>query len=256
MCWPVMNWCGWCDGGSWLRLQMSVVMSSISRSTVDCNSTTFWPQRSSSGIQNWSKPCTIAIYCATWNGWRHCSHGVSAVCTYWGECVHQCSAFHSSTSHPFTSRLDTDWRSQWQILVTNSVWWAGYSYVYILVQNVSVKHLSFSAEHPGYLILFRMHVSRKVADDWEALLDGVGLEMPTIKTCSENHSGEVESTVQAGLTKWCDGQSQQPPTWQVLLEAMDHAGIDPKNIDQLKKDLLKPPLTFIEGTYIHCICIL
>ena len=126
----------------------------------------------------------------------------------------------------------------------------------IYLCRMSVKHLSFSAEHPGYLILFRMHVSRKVADDWEALLDGVGLEMPTIKTCSENHSGEVESTVQAGLTKWCDGQSQQPPTWQVLLEAMDHAGIDPKNIDQLKKDLLKPPLTFIEGTYIHCICIL
>ena len=49
----------WCDRGLWLRLQMSVVMWSISRSTGDCNGTTFQPQRSSSGTKpsglNWAQ---------------------------------------------------------------------------------------------------------------------------------------------------------------------------------------------------------
>ena len=75
----------WWD--SWLQLQMSVVMWSISCSTVDCNSTTFWPRsRSSSGTKpfctwvctwqrpSWSKCCTIAIYYVTWNALHHCWH--------------------------------------------------------------------------------------------------------------------------------------------------------------------------------------
>ena len=66
----------WCDRGSWLQLQMSVVRSSISRSTVDCNSTTFRPWRSSAFCTrpSWSKFCTIAIYCARWNARPHYWH--------------------------------------------------------------------------------------------------------------------------------------------------------------------------------------
>ena len=120
----------------------------------------------------------------------------------------------------------------------------------IYLCRMSVKHLSFSAEHPGYLILFRMHVSRKVAVNWRSLLDDVGLEQHTIETCFADHSEQVESTVQAGLTKWIEGQGKQPPTWQVLLGAMGFAGIAQDNIDELKEDLMKPPSVFIEGTYV------
>ena len=44
----------WCGGGSWLQLWMSVVMSSILHSTVDCKSTTSQPRRSLPG----TKCCT------------------------------------------------------------------------------------------------------------------------------------------------------------------------------------------------------
>ena len=74
--------CDQCDEGSWLWLQTSVVMLSLSSSTVDFNSTTFWPRRSLSGTKlfcawqrpSWSKSCIIAIYCATWNARHHCWH--------------------------------------------------------------------------------------------------------------------------------------------------------------------------------------
>ena len=71
----------WCGGGSWLRLQMSAVMASLSRSRVGCNGTTFGLQRSLSGTKlsldlNWayvtdlplSMFCTIGV--PVWVG--HC----------------------------------------------------------------------------------------------------------------------------------------------------------------------------------------
>ena len=74
--------CDQCDRGSWLWLQMSAVMLSLSRSTIAYNSTMFWPGRSLSGTKQfcaWRRPsrskrCIIAIYCATWNARHHYWH--------------------------------------------------------------------------------------------------------------------------------------------------------------------------------------
>ena len=58
---------------------VSVVMSSISHSTVDCNSKMFRPRRKvlvmfKSFRYTSLKHCTIAIYCAMWNAQHHYCH--------------------------------------------------------------------------------------------------------------------------------------------------------------------------------------
>ena len=96
-------------------------------------------------------------------------------------------------------------------------------------------------------MLFRKHVSRRAADKGRAVLEGVGLDAPTIQTCFEDHPQKVESTVQTGLTKWSEGQGLQPPTWQVLLGAMQYAEIAQQDIQDLKMALMQPTLAFPEG---------
>ena len=96
---------------------------------------------------------------------------------------------------------------------------------------------SFSADRPNYLMFFREHVSRRAAGKGSAVLEGVWLDAPTIEACFRNNPQDVEAAVQAGLTKWAGGQGQQPPTWGVLLEAMEYAEIDSKHIQDLKASL-------------------
>ena len=105
---------------------------------------------------------------------------------------------------------------------------------------MSVNRLSLAADHPGYLMLFRKHVSRRAADKGRAVLEGVGLETSTIQTCFEDHVRNVEEAVHTGLTKWSGGQGLQPPTWKVLLEAMSYAEIAQQHIEDLKTDLSPP----------------
>ena len=105
---------------------------------------------------------------------------------------------------------------------------------------MSVKRLLFSADQPDYLMLFRTHVSRRAADKGRAVLEGVGLDAATIQSCFENHSRNIEETVQIGLTKWSEGQGCQPPTWKVLLKAMSYAKIAQQHIEDLKTDLSLP----------------
>ena len=104
-------------------------------------------------------------------------------------------------------------------------------------EDVSVKSLPFSADHPSYLMLFREHVSRKAADKGRAVLEGVGLTAPTIHTCFENHPRSVEEAVHTGLIKWSEGQGLQPPTWTVLLKAMSYSKIAQQHIQDLKTEL-------------------
>ena len=99
-----------------------------------------------------------------------------------------------------------------------------------------VKSLSFSADRPGYLMLFRKHVSRRAADKGRAVLEGVGLDTPTIQACFEDHRRSVEEAVHTGLIKWSSGQGF-PPTWEVLLQAMEYAEIAQQHIQDLKADL-------------------
>ena len=106
-----------------------------------------------------------------------------------------------------------------------------------LVKNRVKKCLPLSADHPDYLVFFRIYVSRRAASKGRAVLEGVGLDAPTIDTCFEDHSKTVEEAIQTGLIKWSDGQSCKPPTWEVLLWAMAYAEIAQQDIAGLKTAL-------------------
>ena len=100
-----------------------------------------------------------------------------------------------------------------------------------------MKCLSSSTDHPDQLIIFRTYVSRKAAKKGRAVLEGVGLRTHAIDACFSSHPLDEEGAVQEGLTKWSCGQGRQPPTWQVLLEAMDYAEIAQEHVQQLQDKL-------------------
>ena len=83
-------------------------------------------------------------------------------------------------------------------------------------------------------MLFRQHVSKKAAGKGKAVLEGVWLDAATIEACYRSNPRDEEAAVQAGLTKWVEGKGCQPPTWKVLLEAMEYAEIPQQDINDLK----------------------
>ena len=98
--------------------------------------------------------------------------------------------------------------------------------------------MSHSADHPCHLKLFRIHVSRKAAGKGRAVLEGVELDALTIAACFTAHPMNEEGAVQEGLTKWCGGSKGfQPPTWGVLIEAIEFAEFAQQDIDSLKATL-------------------
>ena len=105
------------------------------------------------------------------------------------------------------------------------------------MKNVLVRCLVFSADRPDHLILFRKYVSRQAANKGRAVLEGVGLQIEAIDACFSSHPLDEEGAVQEGLTRWSSGQSYKPPTWEVLLYAMDYAHIAQRHIDDLRKEL-------------------
>ena len=119
------------------------------------------------------------------------------------------------------------------------------SLILSMAKNMSVKSLSYFADRPGYLMLFRKHVSRRAADKGRAVLEGVGLDAPTIQTCFTDHPQSVEEAVHAGLIKWSSGQGLSP-TWEVLLQAMEYAEIGQQHIQSLKTALGNHEGTLIE----------
>ena len=92
-------------------------------------------------------------------------------------------------------------------------------------------------DRTGHLMLFRKHVSRKAAGKARAVLEGVELDTATINACISAHPQNDEEAVQEGLTKWAGGKGTQPPTWSVLIEAMEYAEIAEQDIQGLKKNL-------------------
>ena len=86
-------------------------------------------------------------------------------------------------------------------------------------------------------MLFRRHISRRAAGNGREVLEGVGLDAPTIAACFTAHPLNEEGAVQEGLTKWCGGKGVQPPTWGVLIEAIEYANIAKQDIDSLKRAL-------------------
>ena len=123
-----------------------------------------------------------------------------------------------------------------------------------LWKSVSVKCLSFSADHPRHLMLFRRHISRRAAGNGRAVLEGVGLDTPTIAACFTAHPLNEEGAVQEGLTRWCGGEGFQPPTWRVLVKAIEYAHIAQQDIEALSKEL-SAYLAFNEGTYVRVLVV-
>ena len=105
----------------------------------------------------------------------------------------------------------------------------------VTCEECAVKCRAFSADHPNHLILFRKYVSRKAATKGRAVLEGVGLDSCTIQASFNNAS--EEAAVQDGLIKWKDGQGSQPPTWEVLISALEYAEVAQKHIEDLRKEL-------------------
>ena len=117
-----------------------------------------------------------------------------------------------------------------------------------------VKCLAFSTDCPDHLKLFRTYVSRKAASKGRAILEGVGLSAETIEACFNSHPQNEEEAVQAGLTKWSGGQSLQPPTWEVLIEAMEYAEIAQQHIKGLKKNLASGGyVVYASAQYVECL---
>ena len=89
-------------------------------------------------------------------------------------------------------------------------------------------------------------MSRKAADKGRAVLEGVGLDAPTIQTCFEDHPQNMEEAVHSGLTKWSGGQGL-PHTWEVLLHSMEYAGIAQQDLQNLKMALAQPTSDLLAG---------
>ena len=110
-----------------------------------------------------------------------------------------------------------------------------------LYDNLAVKGLALSADCPDHIKLFRRYVSRKAAGKARAVLEGVGLETSTIDACFSAHPLNDEEIVQAGLVKWRDSQGNKlPPTWEVLISAMEYAGMAQQHVKELKEKLALP----------------
>ena len=89
-------------------------------------------------------------------------------------------------------------------------------------------------------MVFRMFVSRKAAGKGRAILEGVGLDAPEIKACFRSNPLDDEEAVQDGLIMWTDGDHQDfPPTWGVLIDAMDYARIGQQHIAGLKENICR-----------------
>ena len=99
-----------------------------------------------------------------------------------------------------------------------------------------MKSLFVSVDHPDHQRLLRTYVSRNAAGNGKAILEGVRLASNTIEACFQSNPLDEEGAVQAGLIRWKDGQGR-PPTWEVLIDAMQYAGVAQQHIDGLKAAL-------------------
>ena len=101
---------------------------------------------------------------------------------------------------------------------------------------MSAKGLPLSADRPDYLVVFRVYVSRRARGKGRTVLEGVGLDSDTIAACFRSNPLDEEEAVQDGLIRWKDSQGVSP-TWKVLVEAMEYAGIAQQHIQSLKAEL-------------------
>ena len=94
---------------------------------------------------------------------------------------------------------------------------------------------ALSAGRPDHLMLFRRYVSRIAGQKGRAVLEKLGLNA---FTCFDNYPfNKREQAVQEGLIDWCDGKGIQPPTWGLLVEAMEYARVAQYHVQALKWEL-------------------
>lgn len=86
-------------------------------------------------------------------------------------------------------------------------------------------------------------MSKNSAGKGRAVLEYVGLDTPAINMVYENNPRNEEAAVQAGLLQWVGSHCT---IWEVIIEAMKHAGIAVQIIEKLMKELQK-------GTYALCV---
>ena len=85
-------------------------------------------------------------------------------------------------------------------------------------------------------VLFRKYISRKASGKGKAILEFVGLTSQEIKLCYENNPLNEEEAIQDGLNKWHESCVDHC-TWQVLLNAMEFAGIAQQHCKELVEEL-------------------
>ena len=124
----------------------------------------------------------------------------------------------------------------------------------VTCEECAVKCHALSADRPDHLILFRKYVSRNAATKGRAVLEGVGLLTETMDACFSSHPLDEEEAVQAGLTRWSGGQGRQPPTWEVLISAMEYAKIAQQHIKELRKELMPDWYVVTLGGSCVCVC--
>ena len=80
-------------------------------------------------------------------------------------------------------------------------------------------------------------MSKAARGQGKTVLEGLGLDAATITGCFEDNPLKSEEAVQSGLIKWSGGHAKKPPTWSVLLEAMENAELHEQYIEDLKRSL-------------------
>ena len=107
----------------------------------------------------------------------------------------------------------------------------------ITCKGCGCKSFPPSAERPGHLKFLRKYVSKRAAGKARALLEALELDAATIQACVTANPLNDENTVQDGLIKWIGRKGTEPPTWSVLIEAMEYAEIAQQDITALKEAL-------------------
>ena len=183
--------------------------------------------------------CTYGVYGVMYRNvlcllYKH-ALTVVYMCVYW---VWRPTVRKVLSSLSFWCRFSTCKSTTWCI-VTDGDWWVRLSPTPVrhVCMYVCMKCLILSADHSNHFRLFRMYVSRKAATKGMAVLEGVGLSAETINACFSSYPLNEEEAVQAGLARWSGGQGRQPPTWEVLISAMEYAAIAQQHIEDLKKSL-------------------
>ena len=79
-------------------------------------------------------------------------------------------------------------------------------------------------------------ISKNVGGGWRSLLTLLGLTMAKIRALKEENSGNLPSTCFHGLVFWREGNRPcRPPTWEVLLEALEKGAEMKEYASELKE---------------------